>query len=142
MSRIRVGLLPDDCLLEELRTRSQHSASRPKRLGNATLQMAPNWIPSVATQSLETKVMLMNFWIPNAEASTSLMYQFRCTQVSSSSAVSCCRDTSCIKKTSAAPVTLTTSSSADIRDFGNGASAFTFQLTRRNEPTHWCLMPG
>jgi hypothetical protein len=31
---------------------------------------------------------------------------------------------------------LMTCSSADIRTFGNGASAFTFQLTRRNEPAH------
>jgi hypothetical protein len=73
---------------------------------------------------------------------TSLVYQFCCIQDSSSSAVSASLDTSCKKTISAAPVVLITCSSADIRNFGNDASAFTFQLTRRNEPAHWCLMPG
>jgi len=135
-SRIRRELLPEVCLLEEFRIRSQHRASRSKRLGNETLQIAPSTIPSVATQSFDTKLMLINFCFPKAEKLTSLMYQLCCIQRSSRSAASDSLDTSCRKTTSAAPMSLMTCSSADIRTFGNGASAFTFQLTRRNEPAH------
>jgi hypothetical protein len=81
--------------------------------------------------------MLINFWFPEAEALASLVYQSCCTQDSSSSAVSASLDTSCRKTAFAAPLVLTTCSSADMRDFGNDASAFAFQLTRRNEPAHW-----
>jgi hypothetical protein len=104
--------------------------------------MAPSRISFVATQSLDTKMMLMNFWFPKVESLASLMNQFCCIQSSSSSAASASLDTSCRNITSAAPVVLMTCTSADIRDFGNDASAFTFQLTRRNEPAHWCLIPG
>jgi hypothetical protein len=72
-SRIRKELLPEVCLLEELRIKSQHRVSRPKRLGNEILQMVPSRTLSVAAQSLGTKLMLANFWFPKAEALASLM---------------------------------------------------------------------
>jgi hypothetical protein len=141
ISRTRRETLPEVCLLEELRIKSQHRASRPKRLGNEILQMTPSRMPSLTVQSLDTRVMLMNFCFPKAEVLASPVYQFCCIQDSSSSAVSASLDTSCKNITSAAPVVSTTCSSADKRDFGNDAPAFAFQFTRRNEPAHRCLMP-
>ncbi|RMZ71969.1 hypothetical protein GMOD_00006953 [Pyrenophora seminiperda CCB06] len=58
---------------------------------------------------------------------------------SSSRAVSPSFNTSWRNTTSALPIVLISYSSADIRDFSNGASAFTFQLTRRNKPDHYAI---
>jgi hypothetical protein len=62
------------CLLEELKIKSQHRTSRPKRLSNEVLQIALGRILSVTVQSLDTGVILIKFWFPKAEVSAPLVY--------------------------------------------------------------------